>query len=483
MSEHRRQWEKAGGKVPDTWEFQTIEQLLESSKSISVGVMYPGSNVEGGIPLIKVSDVKNGAVTGRPEFCIADDVDYEYRRTKLNGSELLITLVGNPGDCVVVSEEMAGWNVARALAVVRLADIELRPWLRYVLLSKPAKHLIEARLNTTVQKTLNLKDIRELGLPIPPKEDREVITTIVGAIEKKTVLNSQINQTLEEMAQAIFKSWFVDFEPVKAKMMIREKGGREQAQSFAAQACIAGNLTLEELESMEAGYSGWEAMLHPLVVKNFEPAGLDQWEPEQLAATAALFPASLTDSPLGPIPEGWGVQRVENLLELAYGKALKKTDRVDGDIPVYGSGGLTGHHNQSLVNGPGIIVGRKGTVGSIYWEQSDFYPIDTVFYTAPAAGISLEFLYYLLHTLGLESMNTDAAVPGLNRNNVYRLEVPNYPEELIDVFAKVVLPLKQKVILGLDESATLAAIRDALLPKLLSGEISVGATEAELEAA
>ncbi len=71
--------------------------------------------------------------------------------------ELLLTLVGNPGDCVIVTDEMCGWNVARALAVIRLKDTQLRSWIRYVLASKPAQHLIEARLNTTVQKTLNLK--------------------------------------------------------------------------------------------------------------------------------------------------------------------------------------------------------------------------------------------------------------------------------------------------------------------------------------
>lgn len=175
-ADHRLLWEAAGGNVPDHWEFITIEQLLENPKSISVGVMYPGSDTESGIPLVRVSDVKDGAISTKPEFCISEEVDQEYKRTRLNGSELLITLVGNPGDCVVVTKEMAGWNVARALAVLRLKDIELRSWLRYVLLSRPAKHLIEARLNTTVQKTLNLKDIKELGLPIPPKNERDGIT-------------------------------------------------------------------------------------------------------------------------------------------------------------------------------------------------------------------------------------------------------------------------------------------------------------------
>ncbi|MCG9524085.1 hypothetical protein MCL33_15170 [Acinetobacter pittii] len=141
-------WEAAGGNVPEHWEFKTIDELLEHPKAISVGVMYPGSDSDGGVPLIKVSDVKSGAIASRPSFCISNKVDEEYKRTRLNGSELLLTLVGNPGDCVIVTDEMCGWNVARALAVIRLKDTQLRSWIRYVLASKPAQHLIEARLCT-----------------------------------------------------------------------------------------------------------------------------------------------------------------------------------------------------------------------------------------------------------------------------------------------------------------------------------------------
>ncbi|KAB8045666.1 restriction endonuclease subunit S, partial [Klebsiella pneumoniae] len=156
-SNYREQWTAVGGHFPFHWQFCKLEDLLENNKGIAVGVMYPGNHTTDGIPLIKVGDVKNGYIDSQPSFCISQEVDEEYKRTRLNGSELLITLVGNPGDCVVVEPHMAGWNVARALAVVRLRDISLREWLRYLLLSKPAKYLIDARLNTTVQKTLNLK--------------------------------------------------------------------------------------------------------------------------------------------------------------------------------------------------------------------------------------------------------------------------------------------------------------------------------------
>jgi type I restriction enzyme S subunit len=98
----------------------------------------------------------------------------------------------------------------------------------------------------------------------------------------------------------------------------------------------------------------------------------------------------------------------------------------DEALPVYGSGGVTGYHNQALVNHGSVVVGRKGTVGALYWEDGPFFPIDTTFYVRPIAA-PLTYCFYLLQTLGLDKMNTDAAVPGLNRENAYRLEhvLPN----------------------------------------------------------
>jgi type I restriction enzyme S subunit len=207
-------WGSAGGEIPDGWEIVSLEDLLISPKSITVGVMYPGSHCDSGVPLIKVSDVKNGKISKKPDFSITDSVDQEYKRTKLSGDELLITLVGNPGDCVVVTDNMVGWNAARALAVVRLKDPELREWLKLILLSPASKHIIDSRLNTTVQRTLNLKDIKELPVPLPPIQIRNRICNVVKNLETKIELNRLTNQTLEQMAQALFKSWFVDFDPV-----------------------------------------------------------------------------------------------------------------------------------------------------------------------------------------------------------------------------------------------------------------------------
>ena len=106
-----------------------------------------------------------------------------------------------------------------------------------------------------------------------------------------------------------------------------------------------------------------------------------------------------------------------------YGKGLPKRDRSYGQYPVYGSAGVLDMHDKYIVSGPGVIVGRKGSVGEVYYEKRNFYPIDTVFYITENAHHDLNFLYYLLQTIDFKSFNSDSAVPGLNRNVAYDQDV------------------------------------------------------------
>lgn len=484
----RELWSSAGGNVPDHWEFKTIEELLEHSKSISVGVMYPGSNSEGGIPLIKVSDVKNGAIASQPEFCVSKAVDEEYKRTRLNGTELLITLVGNPGDCVVATNEMAGWNAARALAVLRLKNIELRAWLRYVLLSKPAKHLIEARLNTTVQKTLNLKDIRELGVPIPPKKERESITDVIDAIETKMLLNRQTNQTLEQIAQAIFKSWFVDFEPVKAKMAALEAGGSEDDALLAAMQAIAGSA----LFATDVADADAQTQL----------ARLQTEHPEQYAtlrATAELFPSAMQESELGEIPEGWEAKRVGKYLDtISKTYPLKKVKEVvflnTGDIKE----GRFLHANKSLTEGlPGQAKKSIKKHDILYSEirpqnkryayvdfEADDYVVSTKLMVLRSSGeVDSRFLYFLLtqkDSIDYLQMMAESRSGTFPQITFDVLEKINFlgpvDNKLLNYFANFfLLPFMTNSFEIVQQNKNLEELRDTLLPKLLSGELSVSA--------
>lgn len=165
---------------------------------------------------------------------------------------------------------------------------------------------------------------------------------------------------------------------------------------------------------------------------------------------------------------------LEEVIDLKYGKALPKSSRIPGPIPVYGSGGITGTHNEPLAAAPGIIVGRKGTIGTVYWTNKDFFPIDTTFYVAlRTEKISMEFLYFTLLSLKLSDMNSDSAVPGLNRTTVLAqpIRVPGFSD--LETFTRNAQSLFRRIQKGREECETLAALRDTLLPKLISGELRV----------
>ena len=177
----------------------------------------------------------------------------------------------------------------------------------------------------------------------------------------------------------------------------------------------------------------------------------------------------MVDSPLGPIPEGWEVHNLGDVIELAYGKGLRKSDRVPGPYPVYGSSGVIGRHRKSLVTGPGIVVGRKGNVGSVFWSHDDFYPIDTVFYVV--TDVCLHYIFYNLRRQNF--INTDAAVPGLKRSQAYLLPFLLPDKQLLERFERITDPVFMHTRDLRMVNATLRRTRDLLLPRLISGQIDV----------
>jgi len=177
----------------------------------------------------------------------------------------------------------------------------------------------------------------------------------------------------------------------------------------------------------------------------------------------------MVNSPLGKIPEGWEVRRLGEVIELAYGKGLKEQDRIPGDVAVYGSSGVVGYHNQSLIEGPGIIVGRKGNVGSVHWTDTHFFPIDTVFYII--TKLPLCYVYFNLRTQNF--ISGDAAVPGLNRNQAYSLPFILPTPNVLRFFSETIEPIFNLLNLLKRKNDVLRQTRDLLLPKLISGELDV----------
>lgn len=187
--------------------------------------------------------------------------------------------------------------------------------------------------------------------------------------------------------------------------------------------------------------------------------------------------AEFVDSELGLIPDGWAVGQLSKVLELAYGKALKADDRRGGDVAVYGSGGIVGWHDEPLVEGPGIVVGRKGNVGAVYWSDVDFYPIDTTYFVK--TRLPLSYVYHQLQTL--EFIDSHAAVPGLSRDQAYGLKVLMPADAVLASFDEVVAPMYDLRRNLLAQTDVLRRSRDLLLPRLISGELDVSELDLDLE--
>ncbi|MHB8503526.1 MAG: restriction endonuclease subunit S [Candidatus Acidiferrales bacterium] len=177
----------------------------------------------------------------------------------------------------------------------------------------------------------------------------------------------------------------------------------------------------------------------------------------------------LVDSEFGPIPQRWTVTPLGAAVEFVYGKALKADARRRGTVTVFGSSGAIGHHDQALAEGPGIIVGRKGNVGSVYWSDGAFFAIDTTYWLR--SRLPLTYCYYALREM--DFVDSHAAVPGLSREQAYSqpLLVPDpHIAEMFDAFALELFALRRWLA---DAIGNFRAARDLLLPRLISGEIDV----------
>jgi type I restriction enzyme S subunit len=165
-----------------------------------------------------------------------------------------------------------------------------------------------------------------------------------------------------------------------------------------------------------------------------------------------------------------GTQRpLKEVLSLRYGKALPATARALGDVPVYGSSGVTGWHNAALIAGPAVIVGRKGSIGEVHWSDSAAFPIDTTFYVEPEGGYPLLACYFALAGAGLRAMNSDSAVPGLNRERVLTTSATLPSHESAIAWANRSVPLVAAAQQLTSETGVLENLRDTLLPELCAG--------------
>jgi len=351
-----------------------------------------------GIKLITAKVIKNGFIQEeRAEYISEDTYSSWMRRGYPQQHDIVITTEAPLGEIAQLrtTEKVA---LAQRVILLRAKQNVMDQQYFYQALKSP---IVQANLQqrSTGTTVLGIKqsELRKVEVPYFTLPTQGKIAAILSTYDDLIENNLRRIKILEEMAQNLYREWFVNF----------RFPGHEKAR--------------------------------------------------------------FVDSPLGRIPEGWKVKKLMEVLTLNYGKALKKSDRRGGKVPVYGSSGVVGYHNDYIAKGPGIIVGRKGNVGSIYWSELDFYPIDTVYYVT--STMPLRFLFYELQSKNF--INNDAAVPGLNRNQAYSLELIFPLESIVLEFCRLADSFEVEALIFRKKNDILRQTRDHLLPKLISGEVDV----------
>ena len=287
----------------------------------------------------------------------------------------------------------------------------------------------------SAQPSLNRNFIHPVHVDVPPLPDQRAIAHVLGALDDKIELNRRMNETLEAMARALFKSWFVDFDPVRAKMDGRGTG-----------------------------------------------------LPQDIAD---LFPDRLVDSEMGEIPEGWEATSLGTVIEIHDRKRipLNKRQRAErqGPYPYYGAAGIMDYVNDFLFDGVYILTGEDGSVVDahghpvVQYVWGKFWVNNHAHVLKGRKDISDEHLYLLLQRANITAFVTGAVQPKLNQKNLKAIPLVLPTGPACRVFSGLVAPLFARVRHNADESERLVALRDALLPKLISGEIRVQYAETVLE--
>lgn len=189
-------------------EYKTLGSLVD--RKIGYGIVQPGQNILDGVPVIKVNNLITGLHSKDELDVTTKENDEKYSRTRLEGGELIVSVVGTVGKTAIVPKSFRGCNLVRAVAMIDIKENWLSKWVKYYIDSPAGQAYIEQNLNTTVQATLNIKTLVDMPIPFPKEDEMRKIVTILDAIDRKIECDQQINDNLEQQAQSYFQELFVD---------------------------------------------------------------------------------------------------------------------------------------------------------------------------------------------------------------------------------------------------------------------------------
>lgn len=403
---------------------------------------------EQGFPYIAIPNIVDGRIDLTDVRLISHDDYLEWtRRSKPQSGDIVVTRRARVGDTAVIPKGLE-CAIGQNLVLLRSEGNEiLQDYLRWAVRGTEYFNEVARFLNVgAVFDSLNVSDIPKFELPIPPLSEQRAIAEILGSLDDKIEANRRMNETLEATARAIFKSWFVDFDPVHAK------------------------------------------------ARGETPSGMD-------AETAALFPDSFEDSELGPIPSGWRIMPIGDAVKVVGGStpSTAETRYWDGGIINWAT-----PKDLSKLSSPVLLdTERRITDEGLKQISSGLLPQGTLLLSsrAPVGYLAVAEIPVAINQ-GFIAMICDNRIPTLyalywTENNLdiiksrasgttfQEISKANFrpipalvpTDEILQTYTELVEPIYKTIVCNLEETGTLAETRDALLPKLVSGEVRVGKHE------
>ncbi|MDP0396186.1 restriction endonuclease subunit S [Glaesserella parasuis] len=441
--------------------------------AVKDGTHNSPKKTENGVKLATSKNIIGGNLDLSTAYFISEeDANEVNKRSKVDKNDILISMIGTVGEVCLIKDDPD--FVIKNVGLLKNKCAYKAKWLYFYLKTNQAQNLIKERLRGTTQQYLSLGELRNFPVLLPKNEDHlKNAVNILWELEQKIQLNTQINQTLEQIAQTIFKSWFIDFDPVHAKANALASGQTTEQATQAAMAVISGKNTQE---------------LHRLQTANPK-------QYQQLWEIAEAFPSGFDEE---GVPRGWEQTTLSEVCSMKNGYAFKSSDWTEEGIPVIKIGSVKpmivevdGNgfvdeehsvlHSEFLLTEGDIVVGLTGYVGEVgripqgrtamlnqrvakfipnkLNEQQDYY----------------SFVYCLVRDKSFKAF-AETNAKGSAQANISTKELLNYSiilasPEIQMKFESLIKPLLDKILVNSGNNEYLSKVRDLLLPNLLSGEI------------
>ncbi|MCO6438134.1 MAG: restriction endonuclease subunit S [Phycisphaerae bacterium] len=421
-------------ELPRDWQVRPVEECMAAI------IDYRGKSpakTTSGIPLITAKVVKGGRILNPDEFIAPQDFDQWMRRGLPHAGDVVMTTEAPLGEVA----QLDGRRVALAQRLITLRGqphLLDNTFLKFTLQSRYVQDQLRSRSTGTTVLGIRQSELRKVCLPLPPLDEQRAIAHVLGTLDDKIELNRRMNETLEGIARAIFKSWFVDFDPVRAKAEGRDPGLPEPiADLFPA-----------DLDG-DGIPNGWTPAPLPELIDVNPRRTLRRNEPAPYLDMANM-------PTRGHMPD--------QLIDRPFGSGMRF---INGDT-------LVARITPCLENGKTAWVTFLAE-GQTAWGSTEFIVL------RPKPPIPPVFAYCLARSEGfrqfaIQKMTGSSGRQRVPSESLSRFMLANPPQSVFTAFGRLVEPLFTRATVNAISSRTLAAIRDALLPKLLSGEIRINHT-------